>query len=41
MKNTKQNDARRRRAMEELYARIEDMTLAELLEMLSVARHMG
>lgn len=40
MKNAQQIEARRRRMLEELYARIEDMTLAELMEMLSVARHM-
>lgn len=33
-------EARRRKCLEELYARIESMSLAELLEMLSVARSM-
>lgn len=32
--------ARRRKCLEELYARIEDMSLSELLEMLSIARGM-
>lgn len=33
-------EARRRKCMEELYARIEEMSLAELLEILSIARKM-
>lgn len=33
-------EARRRRCLEELYARIEEMSLCELLEMLSIARKM-
>ena len=33
-------EARRRKCMEELYARIEEMSLAELLEFLSIARKM-
>lgn len=40
MKKNAQEEARRRKCMEELYARIEDMSLAELLEMLSIARRM-
>jgi len=40
MKENAQKEARRRKCMEELYARIEDMSLAELLEMLSIARKM-
>lgn len=33
-------EAHRRKCMEELYARIEEMSLAELLEILSIARKM-
>ena len=33
-------EARRRKCLEELYARIEEMSLAELLEILSIARKM-
>lgn len=33
-------EARRRKCMEELYARVEEMSLAELLEILSIARKM-
>lgn len=33
-------EARRRKCMEELYARIEEMSLVELLEILSIARKM-
>ncbi len=33
-------EARRRKCMEELYARIEEMSLAELMEILSIARKM-
>lgn len=40
MKKNGQSEARRRRCLEELYARIEEMSLAELLEMLSIARSM-
>ncbi len=40
MKKNAQMEARRRKCLEELYARIEDMSLAELLEMLSIARKM-